>query len=170
MPFATGAYSLQQAGPRWHVEFPAEPHQRVALLQQEAIAEIGFVARIVRSPQIERPQHGLAAAVRDLEQQRMIAVLGIARLQTIEIGRELHQPVLIARRPGDVGDDFVGRQIGIDREISFADDALIRSGRGESLAVQNIAALGNFDTDERRRQQSGNANGKNPSAFDHNSV
>src|ERR1035441_7930934 len=100
----------------------------------------------------------------------MIAMLRIARLQTIEIGRELDQPVFVPRRLGDIGDDLVGRQIGIDREIRLADDALVRAGGGERLAVQNIAALGDFDADERCRQQSGKKNGQNPRAFEHGNM
>jgi hypothetical protein len=97
----------------------------------------------------------------------MIAMLRISRLQTIEIGREPHQPVLVARRLGDIGDDLVGRQIRVDREISLADDPLVRAGGAESHAVHDIAPLGNLDAQQSRRQQSRNANRQNPSAFEH---
>jgi len=79
-----------------------------------------------------------------------------------KIGRKLHQPVLVARRFRDIRDDFVGRQTGIDCEISLAGDQLVRPCRSESLAVLHVAALGNLDAQQSRRQQCGKNDGQNP--------
>ncbi len=133
---------------------PAEPDQRVAALQQKAVAEMLRVARIERSRgTVEHPEHAFTAAVRHFEQHGAVAPRRIARLQHVDVRREFDQAFFAARGFVDIDDDLVGGIGGIDREISFADEAFVRPDFAERLAIEHVGTLGEFDAQQCGRGQ-----------------
>ena len=71
--------------PRW-IELPADPQQRVALFEQQAVAEILLVFRVeTAGGAVEHAQHALPAAVVDLEQYGPVAAGQIHRLDQVDI-------------------------------------------------------------------------------------
>ena len=109
------------------VDLPSDPHQRVAVAHQQAVAEIGVGGRIVawRGP-IEPSQQRSTATVRDLEQQNAVALRRIRRAKHIEVGREAHAAIRITWRVIQIDDAGVVRIGRIQRELDPADEPFVR--------------------------------------------
>ena len=138
-PFNHGRIEMHHAGAIRNVELPADPDQRVALLEQQRIAEVLFGAQFAAVVEVEHAQHAPAAAIGDFEQRRAVPLRRILRPQHDQVGGELHQSFGVLRRAIDIRDDLVGGQFGIDGEIDFARDLLVvRDGK--------IHPLGDLDT------------------------
>src|SRR5215471_8501897 len=134
-----------------HIELPADPYQRVALFEQEIIAEFGRCARVLRTlAEIEHIQQAFAAPVRNLEQCGAVAFGWIARLQDVEVSRKLDLAVRRAWREIDVGDDPVGCQLGIDSEIGLRENSLVGTSRADGGAVEDVGPLHHLDVSDSR--------------------
>ncbi len=156
------------------VELPAEPDQREALTHQEAVAEVRLLGRIDRAASlIEQGKHALAAAVRDLHQQRPVALRRILRTEHVEVRGEGDLSPLVGCGSADIDDRAVESVVRGDGEVDRADDLLVATGKAEGLAVEDVLALldlhsgdsrlgnrreGNEEQQGERRGQSTDAN------------
>ena len=133
--FAAGASTRQDR--RLDIELPADPHERVALFHQEAVAEVGRGRRILTAARgaIEAPEDALAPPVGDLEEQRAVASCGVHGLKHVEIGGEVH--AAIAPRVGvfEIDDALVVRSAGssansiVPVSFSYGPDLIRTPGR-----------------------------------------
>ena len=110
------------------IELPSDPHERVSLFHQEAVAEVGRGSWILTSVRaaIEAPEESLAPPIGDLEQQRAVAFLRVNRAQDIEIGGEVHAAICAACRVLEIDDARVVLVGGIERELDRAGELLVR--------------------------------------------
>ena len=139
---------------RFDIELPADPHDRIAILHQEAVAEVGGGRGILTaSGAIESAEDALASAVSDLEQQRAVAACGVDGLKHIEVGGEVHTSITAARRRIEIDDGLVARICGIERELDRARQLFVRANRpkGCPLATTAREAIVTFVTSARAR-------------------
>jgi hypothetical protein len=119
------------------------------MAHQKAVARIGRRAGIDRARHtVEGRQSKSIAAVRHIEQQAVIAALGIFRRQDADIRAEMHQAIAAACRQVDIGDAAVQRVRRVHREVCFAielnvaPDTPKRPSAGQRLAGLDLK-LGN---------------------------
>jgi hypothetical protein len=123
---------------RFDVELPADPHDGVAILHQEAVAEIRSSRRVLTpSGAIEPTEDALAPAVGDLEEQGAVAACGIHRLQHVEIGGEVHASIASACHRAEIGDGLVVWVGGIECELDGPRQLFVRADGPERLAVSD---------------------------------
>src|SRR5579883_894930 len=124
------------------VELPTEPHQRVALLHEESVTELGFGSRVVGALlcTIEVAKDVLSTPIENVEKGRAIAAGGVLRGQYVEVCRKSHPPGAVARGLVEIDDRLVARMRGIDREEDLAGDLFVSAGTAKCLAVQNGSA------------------------------
>jgi hypothetical protein len=130
-----------------NIELPPHPHQGIALLHQEAVAEIplgGWVG--YHRCAVVVAKDVLAPAVEDIEERDAVAAGGIFRSKHVEISRKRHAPVRIARRLVEIDDGLIAGMRGIDREKHLPDDLLVGAGGAERLAAENVRARSNLDS------------------------
>jgi hypothetical protein len=87
---------------------PATPHHGVTLVHQETIP--GVQRRTGDSGTwgvIEHPERQAVPPVRHVEQEAMIATLGVNRREDTNIRGETHQAVVVTRGKVEVGDPLV---------------------------------------------------------------
>ena len=131
-----------------HVELPAEPEQREAVLEQEAVAHLRRRPRVAAAGGVvEVAEHPLPAAVRHLVEDGAVAAPGVLRLQQEEVRPELHHPALVARREVDVAHDPVGRVRGVDLEVDHAGQLLVGAGETVRDAARDVGAGLDLDAD-----------------------
>lgn len=75
------------------------------------------------------------APIEHVEKQPAVALCRIFGAQDAEVGGELHQPLLVARRELDVGDGLVCLMQRVDDEVSNAVDLRVRASIAERLAA-----------------------------------
>ena len=123
------------------VELPANGDERVALVQQIRVAEVGFTGGIGRpASTAERAEQLLVPAVHDVEEDDAVTARGILRLDDVEVGGELHLPLGILRCFVEVDDDLVVRVVGVDREVNRPDELFVRPDLAERLAAKHVLA------------------------------
>src|SRR5580658_8497061 len=133
---------MEKIRARGNIELPADPDERVALLEQKAIAKgLGRVDVERATGEIEGAQEAFAAAVRNLKQCRAVAFSGIARLEDEEIGFELDKTGSVDRSQIQVGNDAARGEFGVDGELHPSLNGLIRAGGAKGLTVQNVLPL-----------------------------
>ena len=133
---------------RQQVPLPGAPHHRVAAAEQVAVAGVLQCRRVVAGRRVakilERP---LVAAVAVVEEEPPVAADRIGRLQDAEIGRELDQPVAIARRLVQIDDSGLRRCVRIDGKPRPPDKPLVSPGALEFMSVGEGGPLVNVDGD-----------------------
>ncbi len=124
------------------IELPAEPDDGVAFFEEIGIAEVaGDGAGIGRGGgEVEERNHAFVAAVGDFEEDGAVGVGGIAGAEEIEIGGELDLAFGVARGEGEVADQAVGGEIGIDGEGDGSGDAFVGAGGTEGAALLDLGA------------------------------
>ena len=80
------------------------------------------------------------AAVGDFEEDGAVGVGGIAGAEEIEVGGELDLALSVARSEGEVADEAIGGESGIDGEGDGAGDAFVGAGGAEGAALLDIGA------------------------------
>jgi hypothetical protein len=111
-------------------------HYGVALLHEKAIAGMqGIAGRDVRGA-VEIAQGQTTAAVRDVDQQAMIAPLRLDRPQETDICRKWHPATGISWHPLNIGDELIGYMVGMHREIDGPVELFVGadSAKGSALS------------------------------------
>jgi hypothetical protein len=134
-----------------HVEFPADPDERVAGLEEKRIAEILCGAEVAALREIEHADHASAAAIRNLEQRGAVTFRRVLGSEDEQVGREFDQTLSVPRSAIDVDDDLVRGELGIDGEVELAGDLLLVDER-------EVDALGDFDSGDGRVGERGDKN------------
>src|SRR5437764_370638 len=91
-----------------NVELPPDPHQRITLPHQEAVAEIrlgGGIENLWRA--VEVADDVLAPTIEHIEQRDAIAERGVLWPQNVEISSEGHAPGGIAWRLIEIDDRLI---------------------------------------------------------------
>ena len=86
-------------------------------------------------PDVGELQATLVVAVGAVEEQPPVAGLHVERLQQLEIGRELHQPLRVPRCLADIDDGSLRLAGGVYREARPAGDPLVGASCSEGLAL-----------------------------------
>ena len=109
------------------VELPAHPHERVPLLCQEAVAQVGVGRRIEAAARraAEQGEHPLVATVRHFHQSDAVASGRVLWSEDVEVRGELHPAVGALRRLVEVHDDPVPGVGGVEGEVNRAHDLLV---------------------------------------------
>ncbi len=133
---------------RQEVSLPGAPHHRVAAPEQVAVAGVLQRLRVVAGRRVAKVLHrALVAAVAVVEEEPPVAAGRIGRLQDAEVGGELHQAVLIARRLVQIDDACLRRRIGIDGEARPPGQPLVSAGFVECVTIGEGPPLKNVDGD-----------------------
>ena len=124
-----------------HVKLPADPDEREPLPQQKAVAKVGRRRGIGgEAAAVEEAERRLSAPVADVDEHDAAAPGGVLRPKQHEGGRGLHEAVSAPRRALEVDDAGVRRVPGIEREVDDAGELLVRAGRPEGLAAEDVHA------------------------------
>ena len=120
------------------VELPPDPDERVAQARQEAVAEIRFSGGVERAAAAVTVERHLPAAVDDVDERDAVRTARVARLEDVEVGRELDLARGVARRLVEPDDDLVAGVFRVDREVDRPDDLLV-------ARRSDVGALGDVD-------------------------
>src|SRR4029077_16445883 len=86
----------------------------------------------------ERSEQLLVPPVDDVKEDDAVAARRILRLDDVEVRGELHLPLGVLRRLVEVDNDLVVRVVGVDREVDFPDELLVRPDVAERLAAEHV--------------------------------
>src|SRR5919106_3589079 len=127
------------------VELPPEPGDDISAAHEKTIAEMVLPSRIRRgSAPVHDGHDPLAAAVRDLEQQRPVRAPHFPGFQQEEVRGELDLTLRVPRSSVEVHHAPVLLRLRANREVDPADDLLEGPDLAEALAARHFDALPNF--------------------------
>ena len=140
----------QRFGCRRHVPLPADPHQRVALAHQQAVAKILLLLGAVGvNARIEIGQQRFAAAITHLQDAQSTRLSRVFGLQHHEIRRGFDVMIHVERRKIEIDNFFIRDAFGIKRKRHQAFDFFVGARSAERLALQYIRARFDFDGNDR---------------------
>ena len=120
----------QAGGVRGHVVLPAAPDHRVAVTHQEPVAGSQSLPRAVQVGQ----DRGIAP-VHDVKDDAVAAPRRVLRLQDGEVGGAMDSTCGVPGRQLDVGDNLVGRMVGVNGQVDDAVNLAIGSCVAENGAA-----------------------------------
>jgi hypothetical protein len=123
------------SGDIWRVMLPAAPGDGVTPAHQEAIA---WVHRLVRGHlrrAVEVPQGRRTAPVKNVKQDAVVSPSWLHWPEDAKVRREGHLTAGIPRRQFQVSNRAVGGMAGINSEVGYAINLLIRAGLFKNLTM-----------------------------------
>ncbi len=121
---------------------PPDADNRIAVAQQPRVSRVIGQVPVTA---INNADNARASAVRNLQQQRAIALAQVFRTHRNKIRGKLYFAIFEIHAFVEVDDASIAGIRNGDRKIDAADNAFVGSGAAEDLAVEHVAARRDID-------------------------